>query len=428
MHLLTVAPSVPHPSTGGSGNWNASLIRYFSEAGHRVTHIAVIGKHESISADPRTIGEYKNRGIDVIVVPYQKSARSNDSLKRSLFTALKPSIANLWPDEWNTRVAVLKIIDEKKPDCVLPFAFDAVVYTHGLRSAPRVAFQAEGPHINIYVNWKYDPAVNPGASVAYVAYSLRTFLLKSLQERQYVSLTRDLTVAAFAGPHYVQWAKRKGLSNASFITTPVGDPIGQRWEEVRSSMPPNAKFRILMIGHLHSTSNRSGLPIFFEEVLPSLVKIWGADKFEVHIVGRNDAMPKRFDSWRGHPSLKFRGPVFPADEEFLRSDILLVTVPAETGSRVRIINGFSYGCCVVAHAANALGIPELKHDENTLLAETGEGLAHQIVRAAQDVELRKQLSRNGRRTYEQFYTERAGGEQYMRYIERAIALFHSKSR
>jgi glycosyltransferase involved in cell wall biosynthesis len=236
----------------------------------------------------------------------------------------------------------------------------------------------------------------------------------------YVALTRDLTIAAFAGPHYVEWAKRKGLSNALFITTPVADPLGAAWENARASKPANGKCRILMIGHLHSTSNKSGLPIFFNEVLPCLEKIWNADEFEIHIVGRNDAMPRRFDSWRDHPSLKFRGPVSPAEDEFLRADILLVTVPAETGSRVRIINGFSYGCCIVAHTANALGIPELKHNENALLADTGAGLAREIVRAAQDPELRKRLGRNGRMTYEQSYTERAGGEQYLQYIERAV--------
>jgi glycosyltransferase involved in cell wall biosynthesis len=427
MHLVTVAPSVPDPSTGGGGNWNGSLIRYFSAAGHRVTHVAVVGKHASIGVDQRAMQEYSRLGIEVIVVPYRKRQAVHRNFARALATVLRPSIAELWPDEWNTRPHVLKIIEEKKPDCVLPFAFDAVVYTHGLRTAPRVAFQAEGPHINTYVNWKYDPAVMPGVSVEYGAYSLRTLLLKHLQERMYAALTRDLTIAAFAGPHYVEWAKRKGLSNASFITTPVTDPVGNRWEEMRSTMPANPKCRILMIGHLHSTSNRSGLPIFFHELLPSLERIWHPDRFEIHIVGRNESMPKRFDSWRDHPSLKFRGPVFPAHDEFLRSDILLVTVPARTGSRVRILNGFSYGCCVVAHTANALGIPELKHDENALLADTGDGLARQIVRAAEDSQLRRRLGRNARTTYEQFYTERAGGEQYMRYIERALTLFHSST-
>jgi hypothetical protein len=117
--------------------------------------------------------------------------------------------------------------------------------------------------------------------------------------------------------------------------------------------------------------------------------------------------------------------VFPADSEFLTADILLVTVPAKTGSRVRIINGFNFGSCIVAHTANALGIPELQHEENVLMADTGRGLAAEIVRAAEDPSLQNKLRENGRRTYEQFYTEREGGEQYLALIQKAVRMFRS---
>lgn len=364
-------------------------------------------------------------GVEVVAVPYKKGRPVHRGMIQQIKTVLNPSFHDLWPDEWNTRPDVIAAIERTKPDCVLPFAFDAVLYTHAIRSVPRVAFQAEGPHINTYVNWKYDPAVSRGLTARYVDYAIRTFIARKLQERLYVALVRDLTVAAFAGPHYVQWAKSKGLTNSSFITTPVPDPVGRDWEGRRTETPQGGKVRILMIGHLHSTSNRSGLPLFFTEVMPELEK-WGREKFEIQIVGRNEGMPRRFDSWRDHPSLNFRGPVYPPHQEFLSADILLVTVPAKTGSRVRILNGFTYGCCVVAHTANALGIPELKHNENALLAETGEGLAEQIIRAAQDPELRRRLGKNGRSTYEHFYTEREAGEQYLRYIDRAIALFKER--
>ncbi|HEY2922512.1 MAG TPA: hypothetical protein VGK77_26315, partial [Candidatus Binatia bacterium] len=362
MHLVTVAPSIPSPNTGGGGNWNASLIKQFLKMGHRVTHVAVIGKHESIIADAGAIAGYRRLGGDVVIVPYCRRPSRKRSVVRNLRTVLSPSFEDLWPDEANTRPQVLQTIEKLSPDCVLPFAFDAVLYTHGLRCAPRVGVQAEGPHINTYVNWRYSPDVTPGISLRYLSYTLKSFVIAAIQQKAYVQLTAGLSIAAFAGAHYLRWARQKHLNNAVFVTTPVPDPVGERWRDLRRTFSRGPKCRILMIGHLHSTSNKAGLPILFEQVLPQLERSLGAENFEIHIVGRNDAMPKRFDRWRDHPSLVFKGPIYPADDEFLACDILLVTVPAKTGSRVRILNGFTYGCCVVAHSANALGIPELVHE------------------------------------------------------------------
>ncbi len=420
MHIVTVAPSVPVPASGGGGNWNSCLIKYFARQKHRVTHIAVVGKHESNPVDPLTLAAYRQMNVDVQIVPFQaQPAKSN--LADKIGKIVRPAIEDFWPNEWRTRPAVLERLDLLRPDCVLPFAFDAVVYTHGFKKAPRVAFQAEGPHINTYVNWKYDPEVRPGWSPQYLAYSAKTLLAARSQEAVYDRLTRDLTIAAFAGPHYVQWAKDRGMTNAVFITTPVPDPVGPEWKQLRDALPPNEKCKILMIGHLHSTSNKSGLPIFFEEILPHLESKWGNENFEVHIVGRNEGMPARFNAWRKHPALRFRGPVYPADQEFLSSDILLVPIPAKTGSRVRILNGFTYGSAIVAHSANALGIPELRHGENVLLGDTGREIAEQVIRLAPDKTMRRKLGENGRATYERHYTEEEGGRQYLRLIDEALA-------
>ena len=423
MHLVTVSPSIPSPDTGGGGNWNASLIKQFLKSGHRVTHIAIIGKHESIKVDQPAIAHYQQLGAHVIVVPYNRRPSLRRNFIHKLRTILAPTVEDLWPEEAATRPRVLEVIENLAPDCVVPLAFDAVLYTHGLKSAPRFGVQAEGPHINTYVNWRYNPDVVPSVSPKYLAYTVKTLLMANLQERAYVHLTANLSTAAFAGAHYLRWAKKKRLSNAVFVTTPVPDPVGASWRQRRQAAPRGTKCRILMIGHLHSTSNRAGLPIFFEEVLPELERSWGTENFEIHIVGRNEAMPKRFDKWRTHPGLVFRGPVYPADDEFLRTDILLVTVPAKTGSRVRIINGFSYGCCVVAHSANALGIPELVHEENVLLGATGKEIAAEVVRAAQDRNLRERLGEAGRKTYDQFYCEQIGGRQYLQLISKTVAVF-----
>ncbi len=429
MHLVTVAPSIPSPSYGGTGNWGESVIRYFAEAGHRVTHVAIIGKHMHRTADERLIEAYKKLGVDVVVVPHQKAdVPSRLSLLHKLKMVSSPKLKDFWPNEVETQVSVVETLRRLNPDCVLPFSFLGVLCTDGVDFVSRVGIQAEGPYINEYVNWRYDPLVPPGVSWKYLSYTLRTFALARIQEKLYAELTSRLTIAGFQGPAYVSWAKRRGLKIATFVTAPTPDPAGSRWRELKEVAPRNAKFKILMIGHLNSTSNRAGLPVFFHEVLPALEEQLGTDEFEIHIVGRNDGMPKRFDRWRDHPALVFRGPVFPSDDEFITSDLLLVTIPAKTGSRVRIINGFSFGCCVVAHSADGINMPELRDDENLLMADTGKGIAGQVIRAARDPELRRRLGENGRKVYEQYYSESVGGAQYLRLAEKAVAEFRTNNK
>ena len=46
--IVTVSQSIPNPSTGGGGNWAASLMHELSKKNYELTHIAVIGKHAII--------------------------------------------------------------------------------------------------------------------------------------------------------------------------------------------------------------------------------------------------------------------------------------------------------------------------------------------------------------------------------------------
>jgi len=426
MRLVTVAPVIPDPSTGGGGNWGSCLLRTFASQGHDVTHIAVLGKHGTTARLDELRALYEKLGIKLEIIPFTEGAPAPNNILQKLRVLADPRPEDLWPREMKIRPAVVSRIDKISPDCVFLFAFDAVLYTDGLASAPRVSFLAEGPHLNTFVNWRYDPQVEPGPTPAYLRYTVQQWAAMNAQERAYVNVLRKLTVAGFGGPHYARWAKSKGLTNGAFLTTPTPDPVGARWKELRGARPANEKCRVLMIGHLHSTSNRSQLPILFNETLPAMIKEWGEENFELRIVGSNDRMPARFDRWRSHPAVRFLGPTSEPSEEFLSCDVLLVPVPAKTGSRVRILNGWSYGCCVVAHDANALGIPELVDGQNALLASDGAGLARRVRQAAGDPALRARLGENGRQTFESFYTEDVAGRQFIAQAQKAIDIHKAR--
>src|SRR5439155_8065152 len=146
----------------------------------------------------------------------------------------------------------------------------------------------------------------------------------------------------------------------------------------------------------------------------------GADGFDVEIVGAHEPPPRLQPALDSHPAVHLRGHVEPPDEEFLRADVVLVPTPIETGPRVRILSAFSYGCCVVAHTANRLGIPQLVHGENVLLADR-EGLAGQTLAALRDSGLRARLGRRGRELYEAGFTAARPGATIVQELERLAA-------
>ena len=73
---------------------------------------------------------------------------------------------------------------------------------------------------------------------------------------------------------------------------------------------------------------------------------------------------------------------------------------------------------MVAHRANASGIPEMRHGDNSLLAETDAQLAEAVVRVLTDQPLRRGLSAGGRGTFERSFSESVAGQQIVKEMER----------
>ena len=122
-------------------------------------------------------------------------------------------------------------------------------------------------------------------------------------------------------------------------------------------------------------------------VLPRLVAEFGEDGFELRLVG-GGAPPRDIAQALQKPYVCFAGRVVPADPEFLAADVMMVPTNIPLGIRVRIITAWSFGCPVVAHRANASGIPEMQDGENSLLADTDTQLANGVVSVLSDEALR----------------------------------------
>jgi glycosyltransferase involved in cell wall biosynthesis len=195
------------------------------------------------------------------------------------------------------------------------------------------------------------------------------------------------------------------------------DLAGPDLAERRAAQPPNERPRILMIGHLRGIGTISGLHLFVPSILPRLTEALGPDGFEVHVVGGHEP-PDEFREGLRHPAVLLRGQIDRPDDEFLRADVLLAPNPTTTGASARILSGLTFGSCIVAHSDSVIGIPELAHGDNCLLAPDGPGLAAATLKALASPELRTRLGARARRLYESAFAPEVAATRIVRELER----------
>jgi len=137
----------------------------------------------------------------------------------------------------------------------------------------------------------------------------------------------------------------------------------------------------------------------------------------VHVVGGQEP-PAAFREGLRHPAVRLRGQIESPEEEFFAAHVLLAPNPTTTGASARILSGLTFGSCIVAHTDSLIGIPELEHGRNSLLASDGAGHARETVRALRDPELRERLGDEARRLYESAFSPPVAVGRIVQELER----------
>jgi len=301
------------------------------------------------------------------------------------------------------RVAVERL----RPEAVLAYGFEALAASVEI-AAPRFAATSDPPHLALRVRtWRRWREQRRPVRMVREAVALQSAL--RAHPRVALDLLRGCDAVGAFGGHHAEWLRRLGV-DCGYYHTPIADP-GEP-EQQRDNDP----LRVLLVGHLRGTATLDGFRIF-QKMLPHLERGLAARQFEVRVVGGYDPPPELARVLE-HPSVRLVGFVADVDEEFRAADVVLVPVSIKLGVRVRILTAFAFGKCIVAHDANALGIPELAHDENALLGGSPAELAQRVLDALADAELRARLGAGARRTYERFFTPAHAGVELGETLER----------
>lgn len=430
MHIAAVVENVPNPTTSGGALTAWTVIQVFLEKGHRVTACLLLSPSSMNHSETKfRIEALRNQGIETIPVKATLSNQSQGGRRGkwhnrwiTLSQTLHPSLSNYYP--WVSMVPQMEtILSRVRPDVIFTYHLPATAATYGIHIAPRMAAIGDPDYlVSRYRSQLFSSNGEQNGSretLRRLFFTMKTTFDAGNQPKLMTRLLLDNKRVGFFAAHHAAEVRRRGIKNCFYFRTPIPDSAGMRWKTARARYESHPNPKILLIGHVQGTATLAGLYLFARETLPILEGKLGADCFEVHVVG-GDSLPSDLSRLLNRPSVKIRGHIEPADDEFLSSDILLVPTPFELGIRVRILVGWSFGCCVVAHKANTLGIPEMVHEENALLASDGRSLAETVIRALGDPSLRNRLGKAGRETYERFFTPSTAGGKILAELESIV--------
>lgn len=373
---VLAAGAVPNPTTGGGALTQWTVLRWLVERGHEVT---LFHLESDVFADPSGVSrEDRLAAVEALgarIVPVEPTVRgplARGSVATRVRRFNRPRAEELFP-EMRQADAVRTAFGTVKPQAAWVYHFEALAGSRGLRGiVPRAAAVGDPPHLPRLHHWRLRPSVHGG---------VRLLSTLAWQPRLARGLLRECESAgAFAAHH----ARQLGVE---YLRTPVPDPSPTtRRERPRPT--------VLLIGHLAGAVTLEGLRVF-RSVLPQLER----ENVEVRVVGGHEP-----PEWlRESPAVVLAGHREDATEELVSAHALVVPTSIPLGVRVRVITAWSHGTPVVAHAANAQGIPELVHEDNALLAASPDALAREILRAVGDEALRTRLGASGRSTYERAF-------------------------
>lgn len=393
MHVAILAHALPQPSSNGGPMTCWALLRHLRDAGHEVSVISL-----RYASDPFVTPEREDQiratGARLVIVEVEAEA----DLQRPAGAVSQSTLERVFPTA-HLRPRVGAVLEELAPDAAFIYHWDTLAATYGLRSVPRFGAVGDPWHLPNLRRWQH---TRPSPTRAYVAWTFATLRGIRPSTRAMVEILNDCDDAAVFQAETADTLRRKGARNAPYLRPPILDGGGPDWESRRTD-GRGARPRILLgPSHLGATSTRAGLQLFGKEILPALDRALGRDGFEVRVVGEGEPPPE-LAARLPHPGVTLTGRIEPADEEFLAADVQLIPTPFTLGQRVRIIVGWSFGCCVVTHESERANLPELADGENALLGRDGASVAAAIVRAARDGELRRRIGRGGRDTYERLF-------------------------
>jgi glycosyltransferase involved in cell wall biosynthesis len=183
------------------------------------------------------------------------------------------------------------------------------------------------------------------------------------------------------------------------------------YEPVKAQAEDGGGPRVVHLGGLGTTANRLGLERFFDVVFNSL----SLKRQQMWVIGDMSLASQELTVYL--QSVTTTGYVNDLNTVMRPFDIHVIPWEQATGQRTRLVCAFNYGQAVVAMRQAVLCFPEVIGDYNALLVDTLEEMPIAIESLLRNVELRCQLGKNARLTFEKHFTRKVLLPKYEKVID-----------
>ena len=341
----------------------------------------------------------KRRGLHVLE-PFTTNAPVESRSRIGILA--KPRITDFYPKNYCAQAAMDHAAKFAPHALLIPWS-EAATAMFADMNCRKYAYYGNPDHKSFLASAQYNWE-NGGA--------LKTYLLARYRGRQLKKL-HLATLAKYSNVGDVadndaKFYRSNGLKNVEYIQNIWVDRFRDKPPALSSDAADASKHInvIANIGILEGTANRYGLAYLAEQVVPRLGNLMPNKSWTAHILGSGRLSPKTAKTLSYSPNVMVRGFVDDIDREMSESGIF---VCVNNGTRynvghTRYLHAWSLGCCVIAHTAVREAMPELVHDQNALLGNSGEEIAILIARAAADRKLRQRIGAEGYQTFRQHFT------------------------
>jgi len=259
-------------------------------------------------------------------------------------------------------------LDEFKPDVVLALGMQSLEFVRDTRYRGKVGIVWVDLEFLPSLYRIYNTFIYGGESKGIIKALIKTWN----NYRKVINIYPKADFIINHAAHHADWHRRRHGKKTLYVPNPV-PPLFNENPHKEVTKPA----RFILLGGLGSVSTTSGLGWFAQHVYPLIEPKLINGEIEIHLIGRHTPRGPFVNKMQ---HLIYRGYVEDLGIEMLKSTALLVPTPIKIGFRTRILEAFRYGVAVIAHEANAVGMPELKHEHNALLSKKGKDFADAILR------------------------------------------------
>lgn len=183
-------------------------------------------------------------------------------------------------------------------------------------------------------------------------------------------------------------------------------PIGISDRGIKKDREEDGILNMLFLGTLTWEPNNRGIIWFLKNIMPKLNEKY--KKLNLYIVGKTPSNELKNIATKFN-NVVITGYVESVDEYYNKSDFMIVPLFTGSGQRVKIIEAFSKGMPVISTTLGAEGLFSTDGID-ILIADTKKEFYDKI-QALTKSSLRKKISINSRKLYEQYYSIQSVGKK-----------------